>query len=105
MNWSDTYKSLINITVDEYGVDFFVTVSFPSSVENKKFHGALLLKGKNWDKPELLIPLETTKENGKVFISYSINSSLIADTYVTGSFGEECGIEVIYPIEYNKAIK
>ena len=103
--WSGKYKDLINITVDEYGSDFFVTVSFPIEVDDKNFHGALLLKGKNWDKPEFLIPLATTNQGDKVFVSYSINSSLIADSYVTGSYGAECGIEVIYPIEYNKAIK
>lgn len=102
--WSYKYQNLINITVDEYGSDFFVTVSFPPKVDGKKFHGALLLKGNNWDKPELLIPLATTRENDKVFISYSISSALIADSYVTGSYGAECGIEVIYPIEYNKKI-
>ena len=103
--WSDKYQDLINITVDAYGSDFFVTVSFPTKVGGKKFHGALLLKGNNWDKPELLIPLATTKEDNKVFVSYSISSALSSNSYVTGSYGAECGIEVIYPIEYNKAIK
>ncbi|KPZ71181.1 hypothetical protein AN944_01923 [Shewanella sp. P1-14-1] len=95
----------MKITVDEYESELFVSAIFPSQIDNAKLQSSFFLKGKDWSKPELLIPIETRLDNNKVFVWYSIHPSLAIDGFVSASYGEECGIEIIYQVEYNKAIK
>jgi hypothetical protein len=103
--WSEKYSDKVKITVDEYESEFFVSVIFPTHIDSERLQRAFFLKGNNWGKPELQIPAETRFDNNKVFVWFSIHPSLAIDTYVSASYGESCGVEIVYKVEYNKLFK
>jgi len=103
--WSKKHGDKVKVTVDEYESEYFVSAIFPTHIANKKLHRAFFLKAKNLNKPELLIPAETRFDNNKVFIWFSIHPSLAIDTYVSASYGEDCGVEIVYKVEYNNSLK
>ena len=53
----------VNISVDRHNSEYFVTASFPIELDHSPFKSAFLLKGSDWNKPLLLVPLKTTTQD------------------------------------------
>lgn len=104
--WSDQYKEKIQIKSQKSESGYTVEISFPASIDGRKFKNIWLFKGEPaYDATQMDydfdMPLDSWEGEGSTMHSiYGVKPFLAKDNYIEISYGEGCGISVQYPVKF-----
>lgn len=98
--WNSEYSSLFHINKKLSEDSYSVVVSLPKEIKGKLFDTVAIFRG-SLESPSFFAPLKSFEVDGKTTVWFVSKPTDHEKSYLSFRYGEDCGISVTLPVEFN----